>query len=320
VTRHLLVPGLLGPLPQAGDVSDVPRLPGLEMLLARADRNAGPGDYAAAAMELFGIPCDPALDPPTAAVCFTHETGGAADGWIMHADPVHLRPDQDRLLLFDSRVLQISAAEAAQCVAAFNTHFAEDGLRLLAPTPERWYLRLAQPADVRTVALYEVAGRDVNPYLPQGARRRFWHRLLNEVQMLFHGLALNRAREAGGRPAISGVWCSGAGELPARGVTRIRTIHGDDLLVNALAAHADVAGDDALRVETALLRALLDADGHAWINAAMRLEGEIAEYREGKGEIRIYPCNGSRYDWRLVMRRRLWRRIVPLSRHLRAAS
>jgi hypothetical protein len=319
VTLHILVPGLLGPLPQAGDEAGVPRLPMLEMVLARADRRSGPADHAAAAFDLFGIDCPGHLDRPTAAVCFAYQTGMPADGWMMHADPVHLRPDQDRLILFDSRSLRVGADEAAHCSAAFNAHFAEDGLQLLAPTPEHWYLRLDRRPAVRTAGLGDVAGRNINRYLPQGGHRRFWRQLLNEVQMLFHGLEVNRAREAGGRLTISGIWCSGSGEMPARGRTYIRAIRGDDLLVNALAAHADVAGDDELWVETGLLRALLDADVGAWIDAAMRLDRQFAECLGAESDVRIYPCDGSRYDWRPAMRRRLWRRIVPLSRHLQAA-
>ena len=50
-----------------------------------------------------------------------------------HADPVHLRPDRDRLILFDSRNLGITHEEAGALVGLFNGHFAADGMRLQAP-------------------------------------------------------------------------------------------------------------------------------------------------------------------------------------------
>lgn len=315
VIRHLLVPGLFGPLPRAGDEARVPRLPNLERVLARMDRGDGPAAFEAAACSLFGITGDA---PPTAALRLAHETGAPSAGCWVHADPVHLRPDQDRLLLFDGRALGIGESEAAQCVAAFNAHFADDALELLAPTPSRWYLRVTGSPDVRFTALHAATGRDIHAYLPRGADARFWRGLLNEVQMLFHGLAVNAAREAAGRPAISGIWCSGLGELPSPGSTSIRTIRGDDPLVAALAAHAEVVGDDELWVETALQQALLEVDPAAWVAACVALDRQFGS--AVRGELHLYPCDGSRYVWRPAMRRRWWRRIVPFARRLHGAG
>ena len=45
------------------------------------------------------------------------DAGEVPPGWVMHADPVHLRPDQDRLLLFDAPSMAITRREAdRRCV------------------------------------------------------------------------------------------------------------------------------------------------------------------------------------------------------------
>lgn len=312
---HLLVPGLFDAVPQRDTAPAIPRLSNLERLLARADREVGAIGYAETAMALFGQPAEPGTDPPTAPLCLAQETQTTPGGWWMHADPVHLRPDQDRLILFDGDALDISAPEAADCTAAFNAHFSADGLELHAVRPDRWYLRLAAPPGVATSALPEVAGRNIDQFLPRGDRQSYWRQLMNEVQMLFHHLDVNQQRERRGVPAISGLWFSGAGRLPSRGATAICEIHGSDLLISALAGNANVLGDDQLYLELAPWHALLRADAGRWLSALQGLEQTLAECMGSCPECRVYPCNGESYRWRPGMRRRLWRRVRPFAEY-----
>jgi hypothetical protein len=313
VIRHLLVPGLFEPLISVDGGQVLPRLPALELVTARADRLSGPRDFIAAGFELFGIQKE-GEELPSAAVSYALVAGEAPEGWIIHADPVHLRADRDRLLLFDGRGLGITEAEAAACVAAFNSHFSGDGLVLRAPDPGRWYLMLDTPPGVKTTPLSEVTGRNINAYLPAGERHSYWHHLLNEVQMLFHGLPLNQARESSGQLPISGLWFSGGGRMPARGTTTIRQRIGSDVLIDALAAYSDNRGDDELWIEMGPWRAVLEADLRARIDALQGLDNLIAGWLAQEIECRVYPCNRSTYHWRPGYRWRLWRRLRPLWR------
>ncbi len=155
-------------------------------------------------------------DLPSAALCLLADApAGAHDGCWFHADPVHLRPDRDRLLLFAGAALAPREDEADALVAAFNAHFAADGLYLIAIRPDRWYLRVADQPNLRTCPLYEVVGRDLDTCLPSGPDARAWNRWQNEAQMLFYGHPVNQARETAGRPVINGVWTWGGGVLPA---------------------------------------------------------------------------------------------------------
>lgn len=317
---HLLVPGLLGPAPRNG--GRPPRLPNIERVLARGDRRPGPPGYVEALFQLFGQAVVAGQDPATAALCHAHETGSAADGWVLHADPVHLRPDQDRLLLFDAAVLALSADEAGALAASFNAHFAADGLRLESPTPGRWYLHSAEMPGVSTTALDEVTGRNVDAYLPVGPRARFWHGVLNETQMLFHNHPVNAAREAAGRQPVSGIWLSGGGRLPARGATRIARLAGGDLLAEALAGHADPApgGCDELVVEGAPWQAMLAADAAGWLAAVAGFDRRLGGWLALDRPLRLYACDGQVIEWHRPMRRRWWRRVRPFADCLRQAA
>ena len=304
--RHLLIPGLLGPAP-AG-MGSLPSLPRLEAFLARADRLEGPAGFADAAFDLFGMPHATGSDLPTAALCYAYQTGTVPQHWVLHADPVHLRADQDRLLLFDTDGLDITDEEAAAFERAFNAHFAVDGFELRAASARHWYLLLDTDPEVVTRSLGDVSGRDVNDYLPTGSRQRAWRQLLNEVQMLFHGLDVNQVREASGQPTVNGLWFSGGGPLPDRGRCAIAQVEGKSLLVSALAGHTDANGEDQLWVDDNAWRALLRADQAAWADALARVDAALDDHLADAETCWLYTCNGSRYRWRAGMRRRFWRR------------
>ncbi len=306
--QHFLVPGLLGPL---ASHEGLPRLAHLELLLARADREAGEIDFERAACALFGLPVAAGQHPPSAALCYALETQSRPEGWWLHADPVHLRPDRDGLLVFDHRALDIESHEATECVAAFNAHFAADGLRLFAPAPERWYLQAHQSPQITSLPLGAVTGRDLNRLLPQGRRRPYWHGLLNEVQMLFHGLLSNQQREQHGTATISGLWLSGIGQMPTRTVSTVVEVSGGDLLIGALAANADARGEDRLVVHLAAQQALQPVDHSAWITAVSDFDRLLGASMQAGDECEVHLCNGAKYRWRSPMRRRLWRRTKP---------
>jgi hypothetical protein len=308
VIRHLLAPGLLGPLPAGLEAIDLPRLPAIERLLGRADRTTGPEDLAAAVCSLFGVAGADDGGYPTAALCYRADTGEEPRGWVMHADPVHLRPDQDRLLLFDARSLGITDDEAQTLVQAFNRHFGDDGFELVAPRPERWYLLTDRPPSIRTRSLPEVVGRSIDAFLPVGPDQEQWRRLLNETQMLFFGLSVNEARETRGLPGVSGIWLSGVGRLPARGETLISSIEGADPLVRAAAGWSVSTGNDQLRLEMRPMQALLDADGRAWVDALQDVNDGLADWLGTGDSHQLHLCNGTSLHWRPTYRRRIWRR------------
>jgi hypothetical protein len=326
----LLVPGLFGPVPLPPE--DLPAVPALARLLGRADRSDTPvADPLTALASRFGIRAAPGGDLPSAPYCrLADDPGTDPSGYWMHADPVHLRPDRDQLLLFDARHLGLGQTEADRLTAELNAHFAPDGLRFEAPIPDRWYLRLESPPRVRTSPLHAVAGRGLGPFLPSGEDGPAWIRLLNEAQMLLHHSEVNRAREREGRPAVSGIWPWGGGRAQAqRPEAGYEAVHGGHPFLVGLAQAAGIPvramadGADApiprqprearLVFWDALWPAVLDADAGVWSRELVRLDRLVqvllAGLRDGRvGRVDLDACDGGLFRLTPMALRRFWRR------------
>lgn len=286
----LVVPGLLGPLPPGAQALPAPPLPGLLTLLGAArSRGEGTGELEPWLCARFGIAPEPGGDWPLAPLLAAQELGDAGTDYWLCADPVHLRADRSRLILFGPEALGIRQAEADALVEGFNALYGPDGLRLYAPAPGRWYLRLAQAPQLSCTPLAQVIGRDIEGRLPRGEAASQWHARLNEIQMLFHAHPVNEARVAQGRPAINSLWPWGGGRMPALGQAPDAWVCSDERLAQALAGAAGVPllqADGALEdwlpgalargpglvVLDACRRALRYGDLPAWHLAQQELE------------------------------------------------
>ncbi len=297
-------------------------------------------DTVSTLFECFGVSPAPEEDLPSAPFCYLADAGGlCAETYVMHADPVHLRPDRERLLLYDARHLDLKREEAESLVDLFNGHFSEDGMVLEAPRPDRWYLRLNRSPRLRTTPLHGAVGRSLDALLPQGQDALDWARRLNEVQMLFFHSEVNQRREQEGRVAVSGIWPWGGGRLSATPISRgPGRVFGEHPLAAGLAAAAGIRAeplpDDALALlggESAdsglvlwdrLWSAVLDSDGVVWAEQLRLLDAWLRPLMSGirRGAIAgadFLPCNGDCYrvgPWDL---RRFWRRPIDLGEQTR---
>jgi hypothetical protein len=105
---HLICPGLLGPIEYGAGA--LPPTPALDRLLSRArGEQTEAWDPLETLAVAFGLAPRPEADLPSAPLCLLAlgQTPGPGTCWF-HADPVHLRPDRDRLLLFAGPALQIA--------------------------------------------------------------------------------------------------------------------------------------------------------------------------------------------------------------------
>ncbi|HMK14096.1 MAG TPA: hypothetical protein VK460_03695, partial [Burkholderiales bacterium] len=217
---HLLIPGLFW---RSNDEAYLePDLPALRTLLARATT----AQDSVPVMEewlcrTFAV--DRQQDWPVAALTLIADGGSPGNDYWLRADPVHLRVDSGQLLLADSRAIGITRDEANQLTQAINSHFNNAGLVFQACRPERWYLRLEKPPQLRTRALAEVAGKNIDEFLPVGADSVYWHGVCNEIQMVLHNHPVNEAREAAGNPPVNSVWLWGGGRRPM--ITRKPFVH-----------------------------------------------------------------------------------------------
>lgn len=229
----LVVPGLLGPWPGAMAAGCTTRLPVLERWLARGRLAAGPR-----------LPDDwlgePGAAPTLASLCHLADLGDPAATAVLCAEPVHLRADRDRLLLFGPETLAIEPEEAEALVEAFNRHFEPQDLSLEAARPARWYLHHRETRGPGLPPLTVVLGRE-----PPVAGDSSWRALLNEIQMLFFAHPVNAARLAAGRPAISGLWpWGGEGLQPGEAASRLDGLWSDEPLWIGWARHAGIGRHD----------------------------------------------------------------------------
>jgi hypothetical protein len=235
----LLIPRLFWPKESAEAAMSGLRLPALAKLLnrSRAER------FEAISIEGWlcqAFQVERQQDWPVAPLTLAIDGGEVADAYWLRADPVHLKVDRDRLLMIESALFDLNGDEAQALVSALNMHFADADLSFHAPTPKRWYARLARAPQLVTHSISEVAGHDVQRFLATGADALKWHGIFNEVQMLLHGHSANAAREDRGEPVVNSVWFWGGGVQTAVHGSPYDRVWSDDALATALAVSADV--------------------------------------------------------------------------------
>lgn len=339
--RHLtlLIPSLLEPLAaNSAGWHPAHRAPALETLIARARRGpgGGPATLETLLFSLFGFDTEPGRDLPVAAVTRAADCGTADGAWWLRVDPVHLQPDQDRLLLFGPSVLDLQRDEADALVTGLNDLYGADGWHFEAPRPHRWYLRLPGEAALLTTPLPEAVGHDIHRRLPGGPDGPRWHGVLNEMQMFLHASEVNERREARSRPAVNSVWPWGGGRVPAGLRSPWRRVESSEPLGRGLAQVTGVAagkasadfgawlepdwGGRGLVVLDRLRQHVLDGDREAWSDAVGELERHwfaplLEALRAGRvAEVCLIGGGEFQYCLDRARLRRWWRRPRPLVR------
>ena len=326
----LVIPGLCGPSLDIPASSYFPTvLPALERLLSRARFVEQPAcDLESMPSAFFRLSGGDGDQPAVAPLTWLADTGERTTGFIMRADPVHLRADQACLRLFDSTTFNLTAQEARDLVATFNDYYSRQGWQLHAPLPQRWYLTLSEAPELATSAPVNLAGRDISGGLPQGKDAPAWHAFLNEVQMLFHEHPVNLAREQRGEPAVNSIWPWGGGYLPGQLMTTVARVIAGHPLLRGLAQLGGVpcrdipenASDLMTDSQGGLQLIWLDRLEHpwrygeveAWSDGIRQLERDwfvplLGLIRQGRIDcLDIYPLRGRRYRITRRHLRRFW--------------
>lgn len=324
---HLVVPGLLT-LPDGLHGKHSIRAPLVEKLLGWSAESPGADDYEHQLFRLMGLPDDTAPAP----YALLGDGGEPGDHIWIQADPVHMKADLTRLLLFEGRNLDIKQDEAETLAREFNAHFADRGMELFAQHAERWYLRLKEQPSIKTFPVSKVSGRSPDAFLPRGEDSDEWRSLLTEAQMLFHNSPVNKVREEHGHLSINGLWIHGPGSRAERldPVAHFKVVVADDPLALGLAKAAGAIETeigkaihaDTLCVLHAFHHAEMAADEHAWKEALNGFDewlGRVFGWiKEKRGRVvKLYPCNGKSYLMDGRKSRRFWHRLPPLSHYLK---
>jgi len=332
----LVVPGLCGPALDAPlDEYLAGETPALDRLLSRAHRTA-----AAATLETtlasFFTPFSATQEPlPVASLSWLADTGESCSDYLLRVDPVHVRADQSCLRLFDASTFSLDPDEARALVETFNYFYGERGWQLQAPHPQRWYLPLPQAPAMTTVTPGEIAGEDIDGFLPAGADSSAWHALMNEVQMLFHDHPVNAARVQRGALPVNSIWPWGGGVLPGTPQTPVTRVLTDDPVLIGLAQLAGVSRRDLpgaagelpallrdglnLVVVDQLEKAARYGDAEAWVEGIGQLErawfAPLLKLLEDHRlqSLELYPVNGRRHTLERGVLKHFWKRTRPFT-------
>lgn len=167
-----------------------------------------------------------------------------AQGAWLRVDPVLMQADRDNVVMFGAQALAIQQDEADTLIAELNATYADLGWVFEAPDPLRWYLHIPASPRIHCTALSDMIGQNVRDLLPTGEDSLFWHRTLNEIQMLFYQSPVNLARREAGATEINSVWIWGNGDqelpMPMRDQANWSCLYGDDVLLRGLTVASDI--------------------------------------------------------------------------------
>ncbi len=303
------------------------RLPALERILACAEQARTSGDVftlLAAGAGLQGR-------VPVATLTRLGHDGAPGKGGGLFADPVHLLPNRDHLVLLAGRELALTAAEAEALLAVLNEYFLPEAWVFSSLSPHRWLLGGVETAGLRTTSLARAEGRNVSSLLPRGDAAGYWRSRLTEAQMLLHQAPVNERRRARGLPEINSVWLWGEGELPAAPAAPLPSLWGGDAFVRGLARWSGTPWQ-ALPADAETVMAA----GSARVVFGDTLDGQWYDEWEDfdqhwcvpllqglkQGRYAVLELCFGEHRLRLQRRdlRRFWRRRVPLQNYCRAEA
>ena len=136
----------------------------LARLLARADLTPSTfTDVDTALMQWFGLEDWAGVGAVTAALDFE---GCVAAAYWLRADPVHLRADATRVVLFDAEAVGLADDESNALLAHLNAGLDDDELHFERGSgPTRWYMRVAEPQSLGLASPRALRGRPVEDSL-----------------------------------------------------------------------------------------------------------------------------------------------------------
>jgi Uncharacterized protein conserved in bacteria len=291
-------------LPATAQLATAELPPPLARALARADLQLLGGDSRQQLSRHF--PQLLAADTlwPVAALTRQFDAGDAGDGRWLRADPAFVAADMQGVrMLAHGPALALDAGQVQQLIQAIAPVFAEQGMALSAPTPERWYLQLPAGLELPVFAdIDNVLGDDLFDHLPGGDAGRLWRSLLSETQVLLHQHPYNRQRASQGLAMVNSLWFWGPGSLPAQVPSAFAQVRSPDPLLQAIAALAGQPEGQGQLVDLRHLRQPQVMIEQALLPLLGALErGELSR-------LNLDFADGHHYQLNRGQRWRLWRK------------
>ncbi|KXK45641.1 hypothetical protein [Nitrosomonas europaea] len=242
---HLFVPDIFWPDGSQTDIYQHLKLPALETILAKSNRFEVGGEVLESWLcKIFNV--NKQQDWPIASILLQREKNRieVGESYWLRADPVHLRVENNHILLGDNQILNISLKEATSFADSINEFFSDEGVTLLPLHSDRWYVKCDETPELQTFLLSQVVGKNINDLLSRGKEGAIWNSRINEIQMFLHEHPLNRNREIQGELPVNSIWIWGGGVRPSEVRTSYTGIWGNHVLVHALAEMGKVMCHD----------------------------------------------------------------------------
>ncbi|MFL6547590.1 MAG: hypothetical protein ACJ8OJ_02790 [Povalibacter sp.] len=137
----------------------------------------------------------------------------AAEGFWMHAEPVHLVAGMDRLTFVPLQShAPLSSDERSAIGQTLAAQFPHQGLTWHS-TATHWFIRSDRLLDATTSTPDAAGAHELRDVLPQGKEGPYLRKLMTELQMALHDHPVNAARERRGEPTVNAIWLWGAGSI-----------------------------------------------------------------------------------------------------------
>lgn len=328
---HLVIPALCWPDTTQNQIYHELPLPYLEKLLAKSNRLSQSSEGLEAWLcQVFNIKKQ--QNWPIAPISLHEECAsvieGGKDYWI-RADPVHLRIEQNHIMLADSHAFKMTSEEAEGFTSEINRNFMNEEWKILPLHPKRWYIHLKKTPEIKTYTLAQVTCKNINNYLSSGKDGVFWNNKFNEIQMILHEHPLNKAREIRGELAINSVWFWGGGVIPpsiqtsytkiwsdsnfVSSLSRLSNIKHDKLPLNASAWLSSKTSEDDLIIMDELFVSAQYREAYEWRENLKKIDLEwfaplYTALKRGEIEtLTIITFNGIKKQEFVINRRDLWK-------------
>ncbi|XLZ71666.1 hypothetical protein ABT364_06770 [Massilia sp. SR12] len=320
----VVIPFALPPAELAQELSRNLQAPALAALLSRNSvlkRHAGAEDSRLLSHESW---LASATGSSLAAAVMRGFGLGPAQGHWFIVHPVHIQLARSRLVLADTRRLQLAEEDARVLFDLAKPFFDE----LLWGDANTWFMRADSWQGLDTASPDAAMGGNLADWMPTGPTALGFKKLQNEIQMLWHEHPVNEARQQRGLAPVNSFWMWGGADGQA---TRDA---GQRLAVAAPSgpAHADYVsgwlsalatpGSKAAPGEagTIVLPHLIPAgagnDWGAWLGAMQQLEQEwfaplLAALNDGRTS-ELTLILGDRDGWKEIRTtktslRKFWR-------------
>lgn len=287
----LYIPGLFGPFPkqwkselqeQLNNINTM----ALTRLLSRARFSTATGGefYLQACQLLLGEGVNIA---PIASCRFVSTVTAAENNkWCVNCDPVNIQPDRDQAVLTRINKNLLDVAVSKQVICKINEYYVDEPWELRLTDQGRWVIVSDKHYDIKTTSPEQAQSKNINAHLPSGADARYWHQVLNEIQMLLYQIE-NFADGDSPQLMFNSVWLWGEGVLPDTKSVRWEKIYTDDDDIIALAMASDIpcrlleafaevnTGGAALVICKQLHDTLLNQDMEKWLQVLAHLDAII---------------------------------------------